>query len=46
MGHAHVTHENRLFMKDPLSQIKENDLAYGISLINKSQSVVAKAPSI
>lgn len=40
MGHAHVTHENRLFMKDPIQQISTDALASGLRVKSQKQGVV------
>lgn len=39
MGHAHVKHENRLFMKDPFQLMAEGDLSNGIVVKTRFDTV-------
>ena len=45
-GSAHVKHESRLFMKDPINTMKDNDVTAGLTLKTYGNSVLYKGPSI
>ena len=44
-GSAHVKHENRLFMKDPINTMKQKDVSAGLTLKTYTNSVLSKGPA-
>ena len=42
---AHVKHESRLFMKDPINTMKQKDVSAGLTLKTYANSVLQKGPA-
>lgn len=44
MGHAHIKHENRLFMKNPLQKIDKSTIGSGVVVRSNTDQVLQEGP--